>query len=279
MQRRRLSTGVADHSSLTVSQLDCASLRHVLSVAQDGKPRQGWSMSAELGASSVGGTSAAAAGPGRRHGLGLALTRSTPMTALPALEVSELSVHFAGVFALDKVSLSVAEGTIHGIIGPNGSGKTTLLNSLSGFVPCSGEAKLFGEPILRLSPYRRAICGLGRTFQNPKIDHSLTVRDVLPIGEHKRRVRPFWKEAFAPWLADLDAQPDIAMMHDQMSRLRARGVTIVVVEHNVRFLSDVCDRVTVLDAGRCIADGGIAEVLRLPQVLKAYMGEDALPDE
>jgi ABC-type branched-subunit amino acid transport system ATPase component len=259
-------------------------------------------------------------------------------TAKPALIVSDLSVHFAGVFALDKVSLSVSEGTIHGIIGPNGSGKTTLLNALSGFVPCSGEATLFGKPILRLAPHKRAGYGLGRTFQNPKVDHSLTVRDVLRIGEHQRRMRPFWKEAFAPWLADADAfetekralalcselgivlpsldvplastphgtvkmldlaralmgeprvvlldestsglsQVDISMMHDQLSRLRAKGVTIVVVEHNVRFLSDVCDHVTVLDAGRCIAAGSIAEVLRYPQVLKAYMGEDALPEE
>jgi branched-chain amino acid transport system ATP-binding protein len=260
------------------------------------------------------------------------------MASDPALVVSDLSVHFAGVFALDKVSLSVAPGTIHGIIGPNGSGKTTMLNALCGFVPCTGEARLFGRPLIGLAPHRRASCGLGRTFQNPKVDHRLSVREVLRIGEHERRARPLWKEAFLPWLADADAreterraqaicaelgialpsldmplasvphgtvkmldlaralmgeprlvlldestsglsQADIAVMHDQLARLRARGVTIVVVEHNVRFLSDVCDHVTVLDAGRRIADGEIAQVLRLPQVLKAYMGEDAPLEE
>ena len=58
----------------------------------------------------------------------------------------------------------------------------------------------------QLVPHRRALCGLGRTFQNPKVNNALTVRDVLRIGEHQRWARPFGKEGIAPWFADADAR-------------------------------------------------------------------------
>ena len=69
-------------------------------------------------------------------------------------------------------------------------------------------------------------------------------------------------------------ESEIAMMRAQLRRLRARKLTIVVIEHNVQFLNDVCDHVSVLDAGQRIAEGTVAEVLRMPEVVKAYMGED-----
>ena len=62
-------------------------------------------------------------------------------------------------------------------------------------------------------------------------------------------------------------------MRAQMRRLRG-NLTLIVVEHNVQFLNDVCDHVTVLDAGQRIADGTVIDVLKLPEVVKAYMGED-----
>jgi ABC-type branched-subunit amino acid transport system ATPase component len=69
-------------------------------------------------------------------------------------------------------------------------------------------------------------------------------------------------------------EAEIAVMRAQLRRLRDQALTIVIVEHNVRFLTDVCDEVTVLDAGRDIAAGRIQDVLRLPAVIEAYMGED-----
>ena len=52
-----------------------------------------------------------------------------------ALVASEVSVEFAGLRALDRVSLALAQGEILGLIGPNGSGKTTLVNAITGQVP------------------------------------------------------------------------------------------------------------------------------------------------
>jgi branched-chain amino acid transport system ATP-binding protein len=69
-------------------------------------------------------------------------------------------------------------------------------------------------------------------------------------------------------------EAEISVMREQLRRLRNRRLTIVAIEHNVQFLSDVCDHVTVLDAGRRIADGVVSDVLQLPEVVKAYMGEE-----
>jgi ABC-type branched-subunit amino acid transport system ATPase component len=69
-------------------------------------------------------------------------------------------------------------------------------------------------------------------------------------------------------------EAEIAVMRAQLRRLRDQALTIVIIEHNVRFLTDICDEITVLDAGRDIAEGRIQDVLRLPAVIDAYMGED-----
>src|SRR6185437_14107255 len=77
-----------------------------------------------------------------------------------ALEVREVTKRFGGLTALDGVTLSVAQGSIHGIVGPNGSGKTTLFNIATGvYGPTGGEVRAFGERVSGRAAYR--ICGRG----------------------------------------------------------------------------------------------------------------------
>jgi branched-chain amino acid transport system permease protein len=92
---------------------------------------------------------------------------------------------FGGLRAVDGVSLTVAEGAIHGIIGPNGAGKTTLFNVINGFLsPDAGSIRLAGAEVSRLKPH--AVCrrGIGRTFQVARAFPRMTVLENVMIGAY-----------------------------------------------------------------------------------------------
>ena len=92
------------------------------------------------------------------------------------LSTSQISVDFAGLRALDSVSLDVQVGEIVGLIGPNGSGKTTLINVITGQVDAvSGHVNLNGEEITGLIPRKIALKGITRSFQIVRLFDNLTV--------------------------------------------------------------------------------------------------------
>jgi branched-chain amino acid transport system ATP-binding protein len=101
------------------------------------------------------------------------------------IEVSGLTVRFAGVTPIDDVTVVFPGGTC-GLIGPNGAGKTTFFNVLSGFVkPAAGSITAFGENMLRMADFRRARWGLRRTFQTEMAIEKLSIYDnVAMIHEH-----------------------------------------------------------------------------------------------
>src|SRR5687768_11593681 len=98
-----------------------------------------------------------------------------PTAAQPALRAEGISVSFGGLRALRKVSIEVAPAEIVGIIGPNGAGKTTLFDCLSGFVPCRGRIWVGDKDVTSLAPHDRAAAGLGRSFQDARLFHTMTV--------------------------------------------------------------------------------------------------------
>jgi branched-chain amino acid transport system ATP-binding protein len=96
------------------------------------------------------------------------------------LELDAVSVSFGGVQAVREVSFDVREREIVGIIGPNGAGKTTVLDIISGFNPgAEGKVLIRGTDVSDLSPYERAIMGLGRSFQDARLFPSMTVRQTI----------------------------------------------------------------------------------------------------
>ncbi|MEN3272185.1 MAG: hypothetical protein V7636_946, partial [Actinomycetota bacterium] len=100
-----------------------------------------------------------------------------------ALETTDLTRAFGGIRAVDEVSLTVAPGEVVGIIGPNGAGKTTLFDVISGFTPADfGRIVLAGEDISHLTPHKRALRGLGRSFQDAKLFPALTVEEALKVS-------------------------------------------------------------------------------------------------
>ncbi|WP_406302187.1 ABC transporter ATP-binding protein [Streptomyces sp. NBC_00885] len=113
-------------------------------------------------------------------------TATPPAPAVPALTVTDLTVRFAGLTALDSVSFTVAPGSVHAIIGPNGAGKSTTFNVLSGVYRATSGSVRFGEKELTgLSPDRVAALGIARTFQNLALPPHATVADSLLLGRHR----------------------------------------------------------------------------------------------
>lgn len=100
-----------------------------------------------------------------------------------ALAVDSVSMHFAGLKALDEVSMEVRSGEIVGLIGPNGSGKTTLVNVITGVLrPSGGRVLVDGTVTSGKSPHRIARAGVARTFQSVRLFGTLTVRENIELA-------------------------------------------------------------------------------------------------
>ncbi len=245
-----------------------------------------------------------------------------------ALDVTELSVSFGALVAVDDVSFSVADGSIMGLIGPNGAGKSTTIDALCGFVPAHGSVRLAGESLEGMRAHQRARAGLGRTFQAVELFDDLSVRENLLVAAIRERWWSPFVDAVSPrrsargvvvedalalmGLADLaDARPT-QLSHGQrqlvgvaralagrprvvlldepaagldpteterlgqlLTSLPDAGVSVLVVDHDMNLMLEVCDEITVLDFGRVIASGPTDQVRNDPAVIAAYLGGGA----
>ena len=250
------------------------------------------------------------------------------------LDVTQLSIHFGGVKAVQEVSFSIDPGIVYSVIGPNGAGKTTLFNLITGvYKPTSGEIRLDGEAIGGKSPDELARRGVARTFQNLQICMNMSAIENVMVGAHLRLDRNLLKAALRlPSItrrdaelraeaADLmrfvglekyrdaraDSMPYGALKRLEIARALAMkprlifldepaaglnpketievdhlvrkiadsGVTVVLVEHDMKMVMNLSDRILVLDYGKKLAEGTGEEVRRNPDVIAAYLGAHA----
>lgn len=110
------------------------------------------------------------------------LDHNAPPNA-PVLQVKRVHKMFGGIRANWDISLDVYDNEIVGLIGPNGSGKTTLIHLIAGYFRADGGQIFFnGKALQGLSPHMIARCGVIRTWQDPRIVPSFTVRDNVMLG-------------------------------------------------------------------------------------------------
>jgi branched-chain amino acid transport system ATP-binding protein len=106
-------------------------------------------------------------------------------TATVALDIASVTVRFAGLTALDGVSLRVAPASIHAVIGPNGAGKSTLFNVVCGvYRPERGSVRFAGRELVGRRPDEIAGFGVARAFQNMSLYPHSTVEENLLLGRH-----------------------------------------------------------------------------------------------
>jgi branched-chain amino acid transport system ATP-binding protein len=101
----------------------------------------------------------------------------------PILELSNVSVRFGGLTALDNISLRVERGEALGLIGPNGAGKSTAFNVISGArEPTSGTVHFDGQPTQGKSATVLARAGMGRTFQHVRLFHTMSALENVLVS-------------------------------------------------------------------------------------------------
>jgi simple sugar transport system ATP-binding protein len=133
----------------------------------------------------------------------------------PLIELRHISKHFAGVKALDDVSLAIAPGEIHCLAGENGSGKSTIIKVISGvYQPDGGEIVIDGAPARPLTPISAIAHGLQVIFQDFSLFGTMTVAENLALSTELRERRRLvnWRDVrkiAAEALARLNVQLDL----------------------------------------------------------------------
>jgi branched-chain amino acid transport system ATP-binding protein len=103
------------------------------------------------------------------------------------LDLTGVSLSFAGSRVLDNVDFKVPASRIVSLIGPNGAGKTSLFNCITGFYkPQQGSVRFDGTETLKLKPHQVTRLGIARTFQNVRLFREMSVLENVMSGQHGR---------------------------------------------------------------------------------------------
>ncbi|MBA2945699.1 ABC transporter permease subunit [Streptomyces himalayensis] len=134
--------------------------------------------------------------------------RATPLP----LQVTDLTVRYGGVTAVDGLSFDIEPGRIVGLIGPNGAGKTSAIDAVTGFTrPASGSVSLGGRDVTGVSVHRRAQAGLSRSFQSLELFEDMTVLDNLYAACDRPGPGAYLMDLIRPGSRPLPAQVLVAV--------------------------------------------------------------------
>ena len=219
------------------------------------------------------------------------------MTA--ALIAEGLHTFYGKSHILHGVSLEVAEGKVTALLGRNGAGKTTTLRSLMGLTPPrEGQVTIFGTKTTGMPPFRVAGLGVGyvpegrKIFPNLTVDENLMVPLVRPgpwtpasiyklfprLAERKsnrgRQLSGGEQEMLSIGRALL-INPKLLMLDEPsqglaplivrevfriVAQMRSEGISVLLVEQNVRMSLEIADHAYVLDDGQVVYSGSAREL-------------------
>jgi branched-chain amino acid transport system ATP-binding protein len=231
-----------------------------------------------------------------------------------ALEVAGLNTFYGKSHILHDVGMTVAEGRITVLLGRNGAGKTTTLRSLVGLTPArTGQVTIFGQDTTRLAPFRVAALGVGyvpegrRIFPNLSVDENLRVPlerpghwtiariyELFPRLAQRRQNRGRQlsggeQEMLAIGRA-LMLNPRLLMLDEPsqglaplivrdvfrvIAGMRAEGMSVLLVEQNVRLGLEIADDAYVLENGQMVFSGAARELAADEARIQALAGASA----
>ena len=236
------------------------------------------------------------------------------MTNAIALKAEGLHTFYGKSHILHGVSLEVAEGKITTLLGRNGAGKSTTLRSLMGLTPPrEGRIEIFGKDTTHLPTFRIAAMGVGyvpegrRIFANLSVDENLRVPLERPgafdipriyklfprLAERKqnrgRQLSGGEQEMLAiaralllnPQLLILDEPSQglaplvVREVFRIVAQIRDEGISVLLVEQNVRMSLDIADHAYVLDDGAIVYSGPAKELAADEARVKAMAGASA----
>jgi ABC-2 type transport system ATP-binding protein len=221
--------------------------------------------------------------------------------APPPVKARGLVKRYKDVLAVDRIDLNVEAGDVYGFLGPNGAGKTTTLRMALGLiVPTEGTVELFGRDPLREGA--RALEGVAGFVEAPRfypymtgrknlellaaldgggaaerIEEVLAIVELAPRAKHKvggyshgMRQRLGIAAALLrrPRLLILDEPAtglDPAGMRDMRAlirRLADEGITVLLSSHQLPEVQELCDRVAIVDRGKVVYEGALADLRR-----------------
>jgi branched-chain amino acid transport system ATP-binding protein len=230
----------------------------------------------------------------------------------PILKIADLHASYEKVHVLQGVSLEIQAGEAVALLGRNGVGKTTTLKSIMGLIPSKAQQIVFnGLDLSKIKPYQLASHGIGYVPQGRGIFPNLTVRENLNLGvigkpdpavtEYVFSRFPRLKERIdqmggtlsggeqqmlaisrclmmKPKLIILDEPTEgimpmlVAQIRDEIAAISKSGVSILLVEQNVRTALKLCSRIYVMEKGKIIFNGVTDHLKNEPEILNNYLG-------